>query len=1124
MSDTSYTSALDNTPQALQYDFSFGSPVPLDKFSVVHYNINSITAEGRLEALTDVCKTLNISVLILTETKLHANIPNNILTIPGYHEPIRQDRLVNGRHGGGTMMFISETLTYKHQDRKQSKHYEHLWVDILTQNKVIAINAFYRPPNESAESHTHFIETSTSILQSLSQHDADVRIVSSDLNFGNCFCVEPILPFKPLDNAASQVFSSFGFTEVIDVPTRVTTDTTSLIDLVFVDSLQFVEEFGTLPQIADHDGTLLCLNITQQHKHTTQKKVFDYKNADIDGLIKFIKEFDFNLAVFSFPIKDQPKKFTDTLKTILKTFVPEKTICLKPNSIPWCNTYTRLLLRKKNRNYKIYKKASNNYSSAMTSGTSQPIIITQLLRRKNKTNKNFKIASKESLKANRRVKSAFFNSVNATMVNNEISAKKKFSILTKLMSNQKFSSITSLIENGQLVDDSQSKSNLLNSHFANKSTVINSDDDVPHLDQYDNISPFYTINTSNIEISKIIRSLKKSNFSHCGIPGKFLAFIATPISFSLSQLINNQFEVGLFPDIWKTSHITALYKHKGSKSDKNNYRPISLLPTLSKVCESVMHKRLLDHCMDHNIISSKQAAYLKGDSTIAQLLYIVHKIRSQWTKGNITHGVFLDVQAAFDKVWHKGLLAKLKQINITDKAHELFTSYLSKRTQVTVVDNYKSDVKSVKAGVPQGSRLGPLLFIIYINDITANIESDILIFADDTSLLVSGKSPEETTKIINRDLERISCWSAKWKVTFNADKSKQILFSKNTFNLSPLVTLNNKTIKLVDSHKHLGLHLTFNLDWSTHIYNVCLKANRKLAILRQVKLLKRHTLDVLYKLTVRSVIDYALPVYYHTLKLSQKALLDKVQYTAAKIVTGALHLTSTDKLNQELGWETIGDRADLLGSSVFHKICKGETRELIKTCLQPKVICQQTLRFGGFVPFPFYNLPYSNSFFPYFTKKYNKLNNKITSLTTADFKQHISSKLKPYKNKHFSCGNKSSNMLLTRIRVGRSLLKTHSHSIGLSDTNTCTCNDTTPESPIHYITQCPRYMGARQTLYDQVEQNFIPNFRKLSLKKQLDILIFGYEPFNPEMRSINNKIMILTQKYIFKTKRFEQVI
>ena len=227
-------------------------------------------------------------------------------------------------------------------------------MDILTCNKVIAINALYRPPNESAENHTHFIETSNSILQSFTQHEADVRIVSSDLNWGNCFSVDPILPFKPLDNEASQVFSIFGFTQVIDVPTRVTHYTTSLIDLVFVDSMQYVEEFGTLPQIADHDGTLLCLNITQQQNKIKQKKVFDYKNTDIDGLIKFIKEFDFSKAVFDFPVKDQPQKFTDTLKSIIKTYVPEKTICLKPNTVPWCNTYTRLLLRKKNRNYKLF--------------------------------------------------------------------------------------------------------------------------------------------------------------------------------------------------------------------------------------------------------------------------------------------------------------------------------------------------------------------------------------------------------------------------------------------------------------------------------------------------------------------------------------------------------------------------------------------------------------------------------------------------------------------------------------------------------------------------------------------------------------------------------------------------
>ena len=119
--------------------------------------------------------------------------------------------------------------------------------------------------------------------------------------------------------------------------------------------------------------------------------------------------------------------------------------------------------------------------------------------------------------------------------------------------------------------------------------------------------------------------------------------------------VANYFEQGVFPDIWKLSHITAIWK--GLKSDKNMYRPLSLLPTLSKICEAIIHNDLLRHCQENNVISTKQAAYLKGDSTINQLIYILHKIRLSWTKGCITHGIFLDVSAAFDRVWHKGLIA-----------------------------------------------------------------------------------------------------------------------------------------------------------------------------------------------------------------------------------------------------------------------------------------------------------------------------------------------------------------------------------------------------------------------------------------------------------------------------------
>ena len=215
----------------------------------------------------------------------------------------------------------------------------------------------------------------------------------------------------------------------------------------------------------------------------------------------------------------------------------------------------------------------------------------------------------------------------------------------------------------------------------------------------------------------------------------------------------------IFQIFGKIAHVTPIYKRCGQKNDKANFRPISILPSLSKVAESVIHSRLLAHCSENNIISERQAAYLKGDSTMSQLLYIVHYIRSNWGNKSIVKGAFLDISAAFDKVWHKGLIAKLYQIGISGISIELFSSYLMNRKQCVVIDGFKSNLVDIKAGVPQGSRLGPLLFVIFINDIINDIESEILLFADDTTLLAAGKDPAETSQILNRDLLKISHWA-----------------------------------------------------------------------------------------------------------------------------------------------------------------------------------------------------------------------------------------------------------------------------------------------------------------------------------------------------------------------------
>ena len=233
VSDISYLSDLDQECQSYNYDLSNGSPIDVNNFNIVHYNINSITAEGRIDQLSDICKTLNLDVLIITESKLDENIPTNLITIPGYHDPVRRDRHVNGRNGGGVLIYISENLIFHHKKELQSEYFEHLWVDVKLRNVNFAINAFYRPPNETAASHSLFLETTADILLKLSSYNATQKIIASDLNFGNCYCKYPILNPKPLDATAPDLFSSYGFTQLIDIPTRITDNTMSLIDLFF---------------------------------------------------------------------------------------------------------------------------------------------------------------------------------------------------------------------------------------------------------------------------------------------------------------------------------------------------------------------------------------------------------------------------------------------------------------------------------------------------------------------------------------------------------------------------------------------------------------------------------------------------------------------------------------------------------------------------------------------------------------------------------------------------------------------------------------------------------------------------------------------------------------------------
>ena len=508
---------------------------------------------------------------------------------------------------------------------------------------------------------------------------------------------------------------------------------------------------------------------------------------------------------------------------------------------------------------------------------------------------------------------------------------------------------------------------------------------------------------------------------------------------------------------------------------------------------------------------------------MSQLLYIVHYIRTNWGHSKIVQGTFLDISSAFDKVWHAGLLGKLGQIGINGRLFDLFKSYLSNRKQCVVIDGEKSSLQSVNAGVPQGSRLGPLLFIIFINDIINDIESEIMIFADDTTLLASGLDPAETSAQLNRDLKKISSWAEKWKVSFNAKKSKDIIFSRKCLNNSPPLSFNGLVIDRVNTHKHLGVYLKSNLDWSVQIHEACLKANRKLSVLRNSKMLQRKTLDLLYKVTVRSVVDYALPLYGNTLKQTELARLEQLQYRAAKVVTGALHFTSRAKLNEELGWESIQKRIEYLGLSIFHKIHLNECRPLIKKCMTKLDWEKQhlTRSKGGYLPYPIFGDKFARSFFPYISKIWNNLPSKTQTMNLPDFKAQLKLDLKPEKNKTFSIGPKTTNSLITRFRTNRTDLNQNKFTIGLTDDPSCDCH-AKYESSEHYLLDCFLYTVERQNLFTLVEQ-FVPTFTNKSKKLKFSILTRGLDNSNPDNYHTNKNISLAVQYFILKTNRFSDL-
>ena len=462
----------------------------------------------------------------------------------------------------------------------------------------------------------------------------------------------------------------------------------------------------------------------------------------------------------------------------------------------------------------------------------------------------------------------------------------------------KLSTIKLLNENNNLVSDPRIISNVFNYYFSNVGPNIerkiptapgsfkdyfNKRDVNGKLLINSNNSSFFLIPTVPNEIEQLIDALdvKKSTGPN-SIPVYILKLLKPFFSFWLSQLINLSFNSGIFPDILKTAKVTPLHK-KECKLNFQNYRPISLLSVFSKFFEKSMYSRIYSYLVKNEFIYEKQFGFRSNYSTNHALLSITEHIKDLIDSGQYVCGIFVDLEKAFDTVNHQILCEKLNYYGLRGNVNRLIQSYLSNRKQFVSINGFDSDLRNLSCGVPQGSSLGPLLFLIYINDFRLCLDKTKSgHFADDTYIIYSSKKLATIQTVVNYELKLVSKWLRLNKLSLNAGKTELIFFHSKQHALDYNdISIKFNSVKLtpVDYVKYLGIYIDKFLSWNYHILQLSKKLSRANGILSKL----RHYVPMQTCLQVYYAIFYSHLVYGCSVwGLTSEANLKKVEILQRK--------------------------------------------------------------------------------------------------------------------------------------------------------------------------------------------------------------------------------------------------
>ncbi len=866
---------------------SYYSTDDLNKCDVINsnnltlLNANTRSLYKNFDSLKDFLSEIDVdfNIIGIVETWFKDQ-PHEYFYLNGYNLETcnRKDK-----KGGGVCLYIDENVVYHvRNDLNGVKHpanTESLFIEVVnnkTQN--IVIGNIYRPPGQNIADFNQYIDT---LLNKITKHENKILYIMGDFNINllNDDIHSPTSEFI-------DTLSSYSLYPSITRPTRITSTSATLIDNIFTNNFAKQTSGIILADISDHLPIFM----------STDLKGFRNDDRDIDIEVRDMKEK--NVSLFkeklcnvnwddlcsSADVNVNYTVFVNTFQTLYDECIPKKVIkkhsAKKKPKAPWITNCLLKCIRRKN---SLYKKSVRNPTVAN---------IHKYKVYRNKLNSLLRVS-----------KQNYFSS---QLEKEKRNMRNTWKVLNSILRCPKKTSCQKFVSGNKTYTNPSQIANEFNHFFANIGPSLankiqhQGKDFSMYLNNSCASTCFFKPTDVN-EIEKIIGKLGNNKSpGYDLIKSNVVKLVAHQISYPLKLIFNMSLNSGIVPDALKIAKVVPIYK-KDSPETFSNYRPVSVLPCFSKILERIVHERCYNFLSVNNILYKRQYGFRHMHSTYMAVLDFIKDINSAIDNNMYTAGIFMDLSKAFDTIDHDILLCKLYHYGFRGVSYEWFKSYLINRRQFVSYNNVLSSYENVQCGVPQGSILGPLLFIIYMNDIctTSKLLSFIL-FADDTTVFYSNKDINNVYDTINSELKEVCNWFKCNKLSLNAKKTN-LMFIGTPHQTKQIkdnryIFLDGCKLTRVSDAKFLGITLDENLTWKSHINVISKTCSRNIGVLNKLKyVLPKPTLYQLYCTLILPYLSYGILLWGSACYVNLNRIF-KLQKRAIRIISNSSYLCHTKPL------------------------------------------------------------------------------------------------------------------------------------------------------------------------------------------------------------------------------------